>query len=143
MSKAPAQPVTGSIIAVSGIAGPADSIRYTVRINMPGGGTVTIPDVRPTVPSLWAGFDVRPFPVGWPVANAYIVGKTLVWYDGEAPDFEDCEGPQPQPVPELDPLAGVALDQNGQPTGGGGGLSGGFSGGGGTVADVGIGGSTK
>ena len=120
MSKAPAQPVTGSVIGVSGTAGPADSIRYTVRINMPGGGSVTIPNVRPTVPSLWAAFDVRPFPVGWPVANAYIVGQTLVWYDGEAPDYEDCDGVEPQPVVEPDPLRGVVLGPDGQPTNTGG-----------------------
>ena len=101
---------------------------------------VEIENVRPTVPSLWAGFDVRPFPVGWPVANAYIVGKSLVWYDGEAPDFEDCEGPEPQPIMEPDPLVGITLDQDGQPTGGG--LSGGSVSGGGTVADVGLGGVT-
>lgn len=119
MSKGPAQPVTGSVIGVSGTAGPAASIRYTVRINMPGGGMVTIPNVRPTVPSMWADFDVRPFPVGWPVANAYIVGQTLVWYDGEAPDYEDCDGVEPQPVREPDPLSGVVLGPDGQPTGGG------------------------
>ena len=129
MSKAPAQPVTGSVIGVSGSAGPADAIRYTVRINMPGGGTATIENVRPTVPSLWADFDVRPFPVGWPVANAYFIGKVLVWYDGEAPDYEDCDGPEPQPAREPDPLSGVVLGPDGQPTGGTGGVGVGGTGG--------------
>ena len=145
MSKAPAQPVTGVVIGVVGVAGPADAIRYTIRINMPGGSVAEIPNVRPTVPSLWTGFDVRPFPVGWPVERAYLIGKSLVWYDAEGPDWENCDGPEPQPIREPDPLDAVALDVNGQPTGGtGGGLSGGsIGGGGGAVADVGIGGSTK
>lgn len=121
--------MTGVVTAVSGVTGPADAIRYTVKINMPGGGMVTIENVRPTVPSLWAGFDVRPFPVGWPVDRAYIIGKTLVWYDGEAPDVEDCEGPDPQPIVEPDPLRGVVLGPDGQPMGGGGGLGVGGSGG--------------
>ena len=120
MSKAPAQPVTGSVVAVTGVAGPPESIRYTIRINMPGGGIAQIENVRPTVPTLWAGLDVRPFPVGWPVERAYLIGKTLVWYDAEGPDYEDCEGPEPQPIMEPDPLRGVVLGIDGQPTNTGG-----------------------
>jgi hypothetical protein len=131
---------------VTGTAGPSSSIRYTIRLNMPGGQSVQLADVRPSTPPLWErlGLDVTPFPVGYKVSDAYLIGDTIKWHDIELPAIEDCEGPQPQPIPEPDPLVGATLDQNGQPTGGGGGLSGGSIGSiGNPVGDVGIGGSTK
>lgn len=133
------------MVAVSGAVGPSSSISYTVRLNMPGGQSVQLANIRPSTPPLWErlGLDVTPFPVGYKVSDAYMIGDRIKWHDIELPAIEDCEGPEPQPIREPDPLDAVALDVNGQPTGGGGGLSGGFGSGGGTVSDVGIGGSTK
>ena len=130
---------------MSGTVGASSSISYTIRLNMPGGGSVELSGVRPSTPPLWEklGLDVTPFPVGYKVSDAYMIGDRLKWHDVELPAIEDCDPDTgPQPPQEQDPLAGITLDADGQPMGGG--LSfGGSSGVGMPAGDAGIGGSVR
>lgn len=107
-SRKPITPTSGVVVAVSGITGPAASIRYTIHVNAIGGGVIPIQNVRPSHNSQWIvdGFDVIPFPVGYPVTRAYWVGDMFRWDDEEPPAWEQCEpadDPAPAPVREDDP----------------------------------------
>ena len=114
-------PISGVVVSVTGTTGPSASIRYTIRLNMPGGQSVEVANIRPSTPPMWEqlGLDVTPFPVGYKVSDAYLIGDTIKWHDIELPAIEDCDGVEPQPVREPDPLSGVVLGPDGQPTGGG------------------------